>query len=457
MAATPVREKVVERLVSWIWEQQALLGPLPADDGHLYQVVFRGRPWGQERGPDFQGAILARDDGQLLRGDIELHVRASDWKQHGHGRDAAYNSAICQVVLWQDEPRLIQRQDGASIPSIELVTRLAAPLAELEQRAGLDTAPRPRAPALPCVRTDDELAALLDRAGEARFLEHAATFEGDLAVLPPDEVLYRGGLRAMGYTANTGGFERLGAALSLGTLRSVADGCGPARLARIQAAILGVAGLLPSQRGITPDGPWPCQLEAAWSGQSSVLPEPFGAGVWRSWRVRPENVPVRRAAGVSVLLDTWGAADPLDQLLGDLAQAERAAQPALLATRWQARVPDDGFWATHHDFGRPLAKAQPWLVGAGRAGEVAVNVLLPFAYALGQASSDRALSARALELYRRYPSGPPNRVVREMAVQVGGAAGPKLARGACRQQGLIHLYRHWCDTRDCARCAAGPG
>jgi hypothetical protein len=85
-----------------------------------------------------------------------------------------------------------------------------------------------------------------------------------------------------------------------------------------------------------------------------------------------------------------------------------------------------------------------------------VNVVLPFAYALGQATSERVLSERALTLYQRYPSGPPNRVVREMALQVGGAAGPKLARGACRQQGLIHLYRHWCDTRDCARCAAGP-
>jgi len=41
-----------------------------------------------------------------------------------------------------------------------------------------------------------------------------------------------------------------------------------------------------------------------------------------------------------------------------------------------------------------------------------------------------------------------------MARQVGGADGAKLARGACRQQGLIHLYRHWCDARDCANCAA---
>ena len=240
MAATSAREKVYERLVVWIWDQQALTGPLPADDGRAYQVVFRGRPWG-ERGPDFQGAVIARDDGLLLRGDVEIHVRASDWRRHGHRHDAAYNQAVCQVVLWQDEPRPIRRQDGREIPTIELVTRLAAPLAELARRAALDrAAPSPvrrRAPAIPCVRTQDDLEALLDRAGVARFLEHAATFESDLACLPPDEVLYRGALRAMGYTANTHGFERLGQALPLATLRAVADAPpGPARLPRLQAA-----------------------------------------------------------------------------------------------------------------------------------------------------------------------------------------------------------------------------
>jgi Protein of unknown function (DUF2851) len=458
MAATSAREKVVERLVAWIWQQQALDGPLPADDGRMYQVVFRGRPWG-ERSPDFQGAILAREDGLLLRGDVEIHVRASDWRRHGHGRDPAYNQAVCQVVLWQDDPRPIAREDGTCIPTIELVTRLAAPLAELERRAARELAEtkaaRRRAPAIPCVESPSDLAVLLDRAGVARFLEHAATFESDLACLPREEVLYRGALRAMGYTANTRGFEQLGQALPLATLRAVTAGSpGPARLQRLQAALLGVAGLLPSQRGIAVSEGWPGLLESAWVDQAHALPSPLPSGTWRSWRVRPENVPVRRAAGVGQLINTWSAGDPLDRLLGDLEAAEHATNPMLLASCWQARAEDDGFWATHHDFGRPLAVPQPWLVGAGRAGEVVVNALLPFAYALGQATAEKALSERALSLYRRYPSGPPNRVVREMALQVGGADGPRLARGACRQQGLIHLYRHWCDSRDCSRCAA---
>lgn len=530
MAATPTREKVVERLVAWIWEQQALRGPLPGDDGHQYEVVFRGRTWG-ERGPDFQGAVLARADGLLLRGDVEIHVRASDWRRHGHARDPAYNQAACQVVLWQDETGPARRQDGVPIPTLELVTRLVAPLAELERRAA--TAPSARADrpgrsgrmsrperahgeangepigepagALPdplpladpataastaapaaegstavprllasseangfmvpllsaateagaCVGDDGDLAALLERAGVARFLEHASRFEGELACLPADEVLYRGALRAMGYTANTRGFERLGARLPLAALRALAGEARADPLPVVQAALLGAAGLLPGQRGIAVDDGWPDQLEAAWARHAATLATPLPPDAWTARRARPENAPVRRAAGFSLLVSRWQREDLVDAVLAELAAAQRAASPATLAARWQARAADGSFWAHHQDFGRLLAAPQPWLVGAGRAAEVVVNAVLPFAYAYGQAAGDPALSARALALYRAYPSGPPNRVVREMAVQVGGPSGARLARGACRQQGLIHLYRHWCDPHDCASCAAG--
>src|SRR5436305_6958915 len=107
---------------------------------------------GKHRGPDFQGAILAREDGLLLRGDVEIHVRASDWRRHGHQRDPAYNQTICQVVLWQDSPRPIVRQDGVAVPTIELVTRLAAPLAELERRAAIE----PPVELAPCVAEPDD-------------------------------------------------------------------------------------------------------------------------------------------------------------------------------------------------------------------------------------------------------------------------------------------------------------
>ena len=272
-----VSEQVVERLVAWIWERQTLVGPLLGDDGCGYQVVFRGRPWG-ERGPDFQGAIVAREDGELLRGDVEVHVRASDWRRHGHGRDPAYNQTACHVVLWDDVHRPTRLEDGRAVPTLELVTHLAAPLAELEQRRRAEQGVRPPEPA--CLPSTEDLGELLERAGRERFAAKAAAFEGELACQPPAEVLYHGALRAMGYTANTAGFERLGAVLPFDAIRVCASGDAERQPLHVQAALLGAAGLLPGQRGLPIEDGWPERLERAWADLRPVVGESLPRSAW---------------------------------------------------------------------------------------------------------------------------------------------------------------------------------
>src|SRR6266481_4641586 len=51
--------------------------------GRHLRVVFPGRRWGGP-GPDFVGAVLAQADGTLVRGDVEVHGRASSWAGHRH-------------------------------------------------------------------------------------------------------------------------------------------------------------------------------------------------------------------------------------------------------------------------------------------------------------------------------------------------------------------------------------
>jgi hypothetical protein len=73
-----------------------------------------------------------------------------------------------------------------------------------------------------------------------------------------------------------------------------------------------------------------------------------------------------------------------------------------------------------------------------------INVLRPFAAAAGVAEAE--------SLFARYPGEPRNRVVRYMAEQLG-APGVHF-RGACRQQGLLHLFKLTCAGRVCERCPA---
>src|SRR5579883_1102913 len=100
----PTPDRRDERWLSDVWDPQSFeRRGLCTTSGLDFKIVYPGMCTG-EAGPDFRDAILALDDGSLLRGDVELHLQSSGWRQHGHHRDPAYNGVLLHVVLEADEP-----------------------------------------------------------------------------------------------------------------------------------------------------------------------------------------------------------------------------------------------------------------------------------------------------------------------------------------------------------------
>jgi hypothetical protein len=87
--------------------------------------------------------------------------------------------------------------------------------------------------------------------------------------------------------------------------------------------------------------------------------------------------------------------------------------------------------------------APPW-IGRGRAQVLVVNVLVPFAAAVG--------CTQAETLFERLPGEPSNRVLRYMAGLL--RSDQVRFRGALLQQGLLHLFGATCATRRCGTCPA---
>ena len=88
---------------------------LPLSNGDTYQLIFAGRP-GSALGPDVRDAVF--HPGSV--GDVEFHIRASDWFTHLHHIDARYNNVILHVVLILDDLTPTLRQDGVIIPTCSL-------------------------------------------------------------------------------------------------------------------------------------------------------------------------------------------------------------------------------------------------------------------------------------------------------------------------------------------------
>ena len=80
-------------------------------------VVHATGTHNQLSGPDFFNAKVELD-GQLWAGNVEIHIKSSDWYAHNHQEDINYDNVILHVV-WEDDVSVF-RQDGSQIPSLEL-------------------------------------------------------------------------------------------------------------------------------------------------------------------------------------------------------------------------------------------------------------------------------------------------------------------------------------------------
>jgi hypothetical protein len=68
-------------------------------------------------GPDFFNAQIMIGD-QVWAGNVEIHLKSSDWYVHHHERDAAYENVILHVV-WEHDTE-IYRKNNTEIPVLEL-------------------------------------------------------------------------------------------------------------------------------------------------------------------------------------------------------------------------------------------------------------------------------------------------------------------------------------------------
>ena len=105
----------MERLMHYVWQYRLLT---PADmvtvDGRRISIIDPGRH-NTDAGPDFFNAKIKIGE-RTWAGDVEMHVRASDWHRHHHDSDPAYDSVVLHVVDCDDAP--IARRNGEIIPQM---------------------------------------------------------------------------------------------------------------------------------------------------------------------------------------------------------------------------------------------------------------------------------------------------------------------------------------------------
>lgn len=106
-----------ESFLHLVWQQQLFHNhKLRTIKGEELRILQKGMI-NSLRGPDFGNAIIMID-GQKWAGNIEIHVKSSDWYAHQHQKDKNYNNVILHVV-YEHDVDVFDLQNNV-IPTFEL-------------------------------------------------------------------------------------------------------------------------------------------------------------------------------------------------------------------------------------------------------------------------------------------------------------------------------------------------
>lgn len=392
-----------ERLLQRIWQRgEFVAAGLRLRDGRALRVLRRGR-WNRLAGPDFRDAELRVGEGALAetwRGDVEVHLRAADWDQHGHAKDPAYDRVVLHVVLFSAPRPWTEGGGGRRIPILELLPLLERDLeAYAEEAAVEELAGRPYSQLRAALAhtPPDVLTAEVARHAARRWVNKVAIARRRIEAAGWEEACHQAALEVLGYRPN-------------------------------RAPMLAVAERWPlaawRERLVT--------VEQAWASEEAS---------WQRGGVRPANQPRLRLAQYAA----WVAARPdwpaRLASLGDELTAGAATAKGVFAGDLRARRRELGLPAWRNRFAEGVAADA---LGGSRLDTMVCDAWLPLLAAragLAPAAGSAAEGGPAARLERVWHDWAPGdapaellRLARETGVGTGVAGGPV---GQGELQGLL--------------------
>ncbi len=419
---------IMEYLLHYVWQHKLYANPLSTPDGNSVEVVDPG-VHNLGSGPDFFNAKV-RIDGTLWAGNVEIHLRSSDWFRHHHETDAAYNNVVLHVAA--DIDGEVCTKDGKHPPQV----CIGIPRELYENYRDLlneETYP-------PCYRVIPSVAPVAVRSWLSRLtVERLETKTERIR-----NYLERTGgdweraffitlARNFGFGTNAEPFERWAFGIEPSAVGKHRD-----NLLQVEAFFMGQAGLLSDDLvRLERRDSYYMQLKEEYAflrhkfGLTPLSPES-----WKFGRLRPQNFPHVRLSQLARLYHE-GKADFSRLLEASDADALRAL----------FRVGVTPYWQTHYAFGEESAQSSKTLQQSS-LNLLLINTVSPLLFAYGRQQMDEDLAERAFDILENVPSE------RNYITRCWERAGIR-SKSAADSQALIQLRTFYCDRKDCLRCRFG--
>lgn len=416
---------MTERLLQFIWQMQYFnKTDLHTTANELLQIIHPGH-LNNNQGPDFLEAGI-RISTTTWAGNIELHVKASDWKLHRHDADKNYKNIILHVV-WEND-FTVQDEWGNDTPALVLQDRVSKILLQrYEELMYAQTI-------IPCSGSINIVPELIWNSWKARLAAErlqrkTQTVEQYLKETNGhwEEVFWWMLARNFGITVNSDAFEAIARSLPVGILTKHKN-----QIHQLESFLLGQAGLLDA--GFDEEYPRMLQKEYLFYRKKyNFLPvhQPV-----HFLRMRPGNFPCIRLAQLAKLIQRSS------RLFSKVKSASTLAQLKGLLT-----VTANDYWHYHYRFDETSAFKEK-VLGRQMIDNVIINTIVPVVFAYGYLQQEQSYKNKALQ-WLEGTTAEQNSITRQWA-----ALGLTNA-SAHDSQAYIELTKAYCRNKNCLSCAAG--
>lgn len=409
-----------EEVLQYIWKHHLYKVPLVTTDGESVEVINPGMQ-NLQAGPDFFNATV-RIGNLTWVGNVELHVKSSDWKRHNHHNDGRYDNVIMHVVADADE--IVLRQNGEVIPQVVLkISDKASEVAQelASSKTDIRCSKYWKTEFLSDIRL--KYSSLLFERMERRadiLLQNISNMKTSW-----DEMLYILICRTMGGNVNQQPFETLAQRVNLDVIGKKAD-----EEFKIEALLFGAAGMLDD------DGDdYVNRLKLFYKTTAAVFDiKSMNGTEWKYSKMRPPSFPTIRISQISQLL--FRRLRMFTHILdsNDIEEIKRLFE-----------IEASDYWLTHYRFGKE-SKVRKKEIGKDMQNALIINAVAPTVFAYGVQTNDQKRKEWAIEILETVPAEDNNitRQWSELGVE---------ARDASESQALIELRKNYCDKSNCLRCS----
>jgi len=387
-----------EDLLQFIWQRQLFKQDLISENGQSVRIIHPGN-LNRLAGPDFSNAKIELD-GIIWVGNIEIHVRESDWFQHGHQHDKAYDNIILHVVY---DKNFSQSKTGHT--TVNLYDLVDKNLLERYKNLmnSLET--------LHCsnhIRTMDKLrlglwfSAIGIERFQAKLINCRAKYHSEKSDL--DYLLMHMLFLAFGFGVNTEAFNQLSMALH------------PNIFYRLNES--------PEKINLLLKGMASFDLNSKEKSDFNVLIKrfklvPICNQFWNRGALRPANKPQKRLEQLSSLMQRF-------KILREA-------------------IHNKASYVEIRKFIKGIG-SQKSSIGQASMNSLIINAVVPYLFLLSENMSDQSLKEHALEMLESI-NAEENRYTR-----IYTRNGLK-ATNSLESQAMIHLYQNYCRPKKCLNCA----